>query len=328
MQKDGYLDIRYYTDIDISYEFKEKEYKRPPKDLEIMSKYYLHQNADGSPSKRYKNNPLLYMARESFISIKLADQKGKKKKYQIRVDNREKAERFVSAFKNHTQALRTGINGKIYRAVAESADLESIQNILMNEQLKEKDRLAKEQKQLLELKRIEEEKRRIAEEKKEKKRQALIEEQKRLNEERRAERERERRRQQELSNLFADDTELAADKNVSSAAERVALDENSAVEIIGNRIISNNVFKIKLKQVQEIEDVQLTLFFTDDTGRIISNKKIVKVEKIGTESVVGFVLKGGIDFTSMTECSLKIVGSSDVVGNVPFKMNISFYSDF
>ena len=328
MQKDGYLDIRYFTDIDISYEFKEKEYERPPKKMEIVSKYYLHQNVDGSPSKRYKNNPLLYLVRESFISVKIADQKGKKKKYKIRVDSREKAESFVNAFKKHTQALTTGLNGKIYRAVSESADLESIKNILLNEQLKEKDRLAQEQKQLLELRRIEEEKRRIAEEKKEKKRQALIEEQKKLNEERRAEKERERRRQRELSSLFGDDTEPVLDKSPSSSAGSITLDENSVIEIVGNKTISNNVFKIKLKQVQEIEDEQLTLFFTDDKGRIISNKKIVRVEEIGTESVVGFVLKGGIDFTKMAECSLKIEGSFNDFGSIPFKMNISFYSDF
>lgn len=328
MKKDGYLDIRYFTDIDISYEFKEKEYKRPPKDLEIVSKYYLHQNADGSPSKRYKTNPLLYKARESFIAMEIPDQNGKKKKYQIRVDKREKAENFVSAFKKHTQALKTGLNGKIYRAATESADLEAIQSILLNEQLKEKDRLAQEQKQLLELKRIEEEKRRIAEEKKEKKRQALIAEQKKLNEERRAERERERRRQQKLSSLFGDDTEPVMDKPSSSSAGSITLDENSVIEIVGNKTISNNVFKIKVKQVQEIEDEQLTLFFTDDNGRIISNKKIVRVEEIGTESVVGFVLKGGIDFTTMGECSLKIEGSSKDFGSIPFKMNISFYSDF
>jgi hypothetical protein len=63
-----------------------------------------------------------------------------------------------------------------------------------------------------------------------------------------------------------------------------------------------------------------------NTGEIISNKKKIAVSS--DEIVVGFILNSGIDYTAMQECLMRFETSGDILGDIDFKMNISFYSDF
>ena len=63
-------------------------------------------------------------------------------------------------------------------------------------------------------------------------------------------------------------------------------------------------------------------------GTIISNKKKLANEGLGGEMTIGFVLTSGIDYTQMSACLMRIESKGVVLGEIEFKLNISFYSDF
>jgi hypothetical protein len=60
--------------------------------------------------------------------------------------------------------------------------------------------------------------------------------------------------------------------------------------------------------------------------RIKLNKLLVMIVQLLI--VVGFILNSGIDYTAMQECLMRFETSGDILGDIDFKMNISFYSDF
>jgi hypothetical protein len=122
--------------------------------------------------------------------------------------------------------------------------------------------------------------------------------------------------------MFDDDFEA----DTADIAVEEADNATIPVEIIGNRLISNNVFKVALKFVDECKSESLIAYFVTNTGEIISNKKKIAVSS--DEIVVGFILNSGIDYTAMQECLMRFETSGDILGDIDFKMNISFYSDF
>ena len=95
-----------------------------------------------------------------------------------------------------------------------------------------------------------------------------------------------------------------------------------------NKAISNNVFKIALKQECSLDKKDFIAFFTDENGEIISNKKKIVTGNLGDETTLGFVLDSGIDYTKMKKCFMKITTEYDEIQTFEFKMNIAFYSDF
>ena len=92
--------------------------------------------------------------------------------------------------------------------------------------------------------------------------------------------------------------------------------------------VSNNVFKVVVKQEAEFDAKEFVVSFALENGKVISNKKKLVSGDVGCETKLGFVLDSGIDYTQMKKCFMKIATSDDEVQNIEFKMNIAFYSDF
>lgn len=103
------------------------------------------------------------------------------------------------------------------------------------------------------------------------------------------------------------------DFNSSSIVDNV-LDDTKAntlntdarsVEIIGNRTISNTVFKVTLKML-DYYNSELTAYFSDEDNTVISNRK--KMNASSNECItLGFVLNSGVDYSAMKKCILHIV---------------------
>lgn len=72
----------------------------------------------------------------------------------------------------------------------------------------------------------------------------------------------------------------------------------------------------------------LTAYFITDSGEIISNRKMIQLTEPDKDVTVGFILNSGIDFTSMKKCFMRFDFQGETLGDIPFKMNISFFSDF
>ncbi len=317
------LRILKYSDTSIDYEYTEKDYKRPPEDREIVSQHYLHQNADGSPNKRYKDNYLIYSTRLNSITVS-----SDKHSYKISIPTKAEAEIFISRFNEFKESLTDGLRGKVYQAFLESKDLNEIKIIINEEEHLKKEQERQEKLRLEELARIEEEKRIAEEKEREEKRKAIIERQRKLNEERKAEKAAHKEKMTKIISMFEDDEDAFFGGNKKNSALK-SLDENAGpLEVKGNKLISNNVFKITIEQLSEVPEETLNLYFKDNNGRTISNSKSYIVPKTGEETKVGFILKSGIDFTQMNSCELIVESEGEVLEGIKFKMNISFYSDF
>lgn len=316
------LSVLKYDDTSINYECTEKDYKRPPADREIVSQHYLHQNADGTPNKRYKDNYLIYSTRLNYITVASG-----KHSYKISIPTKSEAENFIYRFKEFKESLADGLRGKVYQAFLESKDLDEIKSIVSEEERVKKEREEQEKLRLEELARKEEEKRIAEEKEKEEKRKAIIERQRQLNEERKAQKEAQKEKITKIISMFEDDEDAffgEKKENVAVAKEK----SNGPLEVIGNKLISNNVFKIVFKQSTDLPEDTLTFYFTDTKGHVISNRKSYVVPDVGAETKVGFILKSGIDFTQMDSCTLVVEAEEDICQEIIFKMNISFYSDF
>ena len=69
-------------------------------------------------------------------------------------------------------------------------------------------------------------------------------------------------------------------------------------------------------------------YFVTENGTIISNKKKLVNSGVGNQMTIGFILASGIDYTQIRSCFMRIESQSAVLGEIDFKMNISFYSEF
>ena len=316
------LSILKYDDTSIKYVHTDKDYRHPPKDREIVSQHYLHQNADGTPNKRYKENYIIYCTRINTLAINSG-----KHSYKVDVPTKAEADEFIYKFNEYKESLSDGLRGKVYQAFLESKDLDEIKNIVSEEERLKKEKERLEKLRLKELAREEEEKRIAEEKEKEEKRKAIIERQRRINEERKAEKAAQKEKLTKIISMFEDDEDAFFGEKKDNAP--IAKERNDGpLEVVGNKLISNNVFKIIFKQLTDISEDTLTLYFTDSKGRVISNRKSYVVPDVGAETKVGFILKSGIDFTQMDSCTLAVEAEEDICQEIIFKMNISFYSDF
>jgi hypothetical protein len=284
---------------------------------ELVYERHKHLNADGSVSRRYKDNPIIKTIRYTTVTIKSGYES-----FTFPTKTQDEAMQFENAFNTYSKVLTTGTLGKVYSLVAESAEHQLIIEAL--------DNLAKEEARLRELEkqREAEEKRRIEEERiaaekaAEERKKAIIQRQRELNEERKREAEKIAEERKRVVKLFDDDFEDEAKVQLTEEDVVVSI----PIEVVGNRLISNNVFKVALKFVDECKSESLIAYFVTNTGEIISNKKKIAVSS--DEIVVGFILNSGIDYTAMQECLMRFETSGDILGDIDFKMNISFYSDF
>ncbi len=280
---------------------------------EIIAERYKYVNQDGSPSKRYKNNPIIRIAR--FTEIVLSS---KTYRFVLPVESFEAALRFEDAYNEYRHVFTDGRYKDIYTYISTSADTEVIENAVDDLANREKKRIELERKlEIEEKERIEAEK--LAEKAAaEERRQQIIKRQKEINEERK----RQAAEKKKIYSLFEDEP---ADVEASKA-EIVDGGTDAPLEIVGNRLVSNNVFKIKLKKAVTAPIAELSGYFISKDGTVISNKK--KISDFAEEAVVGFVLNSGIDYTKMTSCFMCIESDGAILCKIDFKMNISFYSDF
>lgn len=306
--------------LDISISEKEEDIENIPPDGELIGQRYAYVNKDGTVNKRYKYNPLLKTVRFTTVIIKAG-----RNKFSAPVKTLQAARELESAFNQYTAALCKGTWKTIYSMVCASADSESIESAIKDFIKAEK--LRKE----LALKAAEEEKKRLEEERlaaqeaAEEKRRAIIRRQREINEERKrqeAEKAAELKRVEKLfGDDFSDEAEETAPEDKTSAAM-------VPLEVVGNGTITNTVFKVILRPAEGTAYDALTAYFITDSGEIISNRKMIQLTEPDKDVTVGFILNSGIDFTSMKKCFMRFDFQGETLGDISFKMNISFFSDF
>ena len=306
--------------LDISISEKEEDIEKIPPDGELIGQRYAYVNKDGTVNKRYKYNPLLKTVRFTTVIIKAG-----RNKFSAPVKTLQAARKLESAFNQYTAALCKGAWKTIYSMVCASTDTESIESAIKDFTKAEK--MRKE----LALKAAEEEKKRLEEERlaaqeaAEEKRREIIRRQREINEERKrqeAEKAAELKRVEKLfGDDFSDEAEETAPEDKTSAAM-------VPLEVVGNGTITNTVFKVILRPAEGAAYDALTAYFITDSGEIISNRKMIQLTEPDKDVTVGFILNSGIDFTSMKKCFMRFDFQGETLGDIPFKMNISFFSDF
>lgn len=299
---------------------------------ELLHERHKHLNADGSVSRRYKDNPIVKTIRYTTVTIQA---EAKNISFTFPTQTWAAAMQFENAFHGYCKALLSGPAGNVYSLVANSADCNDIISAL-DDLAKEEARLRKldEQRKAEEEKRLEEE--RIAAEKAaEERKKAIIQKQRELNAARKREAERLAEEKKRVMQLFNDDLDAVnsnggnSGNNINDAIEEAGSDDSMIpIEIVGNRLISNNVFKVTLTFVEECKSESLIAYFVTNAGETISNKKKVAAPSENMDITIGFVLKSGIDYTTMSECLMRFESQGEILGDIRFKMNISFYSDF
>lgn len=320
------LSVFTYNKVSVKLTCKDEEYESEniPPHGEVISKQYKYLNKDGSVSKRYSYNPLVKTVRYTTATIKFGD-----KTFSFPIDTYQAALQFEEAFNNYCQLFANGEFADLYKSVINTEDVEVINAEIKKYEDAKKKRIEEEKKQkeaeeLAAKVAAEEERNRLEAERiaaqiaAEEKRKALIQKQKEINEERKRQAEEQRR----ILSIFEDETDVQVP---------VHMEENSLtapVEVISNRLISNNVFKVEFKQIEDFDADCATCYFISVDGAVISNKKKLTNLEPGTQSTIGFILASGIDFTQMNFCYMCIEANEKVIGKIEFKMNISFYSDF
>lgn len=306
-----------------------------PQGGELINMEFMYLNKDGSPSKRYKDNPLIKTYR--FTKGTISDTRDS---FSYSFNTHNAALQFEIAFNNYRKVLAEGEYCDIYKVILASPDLEVVEVAIHNHAEAEKKRAeaervaakaaAEAEKQRAEAERlaaiaaVEEEKKRIEAERlaaqvaAEEKRRAIIQRQKELNEERKRQADEKRK----IYSLFEDDT------NATPEREAEVVETVAPLEVISKRQISNNVFKTQVKQAVQVLPEDTLCYFVTKDGTIISNKKKLVNGGLGGEMTIGFVLTTGIDYTQMSACLMRIESKGVVLGEIEFKLNISFYSDF
>ena len=320
--KDTPMRTYLYGEDQVGVRFHDQDFTdSAPEGSEIVGQRYMYQKRDGTPDIRRRINPIVYTARETYATFAFAPQEGP---FEFRMPSQRDAEHFVELYNEHAAELNGDLNGKVYDAVRKSAGLTAIRELDTQSKLAAKEASKREKELQAELERIAEEERAAAEQAAKERRDAIIRRQKELNDERRLD---------AIINPEASSFYAGADssKNSDLSGSRSDLDEDvetcSAFALEGQALISNNAFRITLLQEEELPETEAVLYFTDLQGNRISNTKNVSLSGVGTSVVAGFILSSGIDFTEMSASYLHIKGAGFEY-LMPFRMNISFYSDF
>ena len=227
------------------------------------------------------------------------------------------AENAAELFMQYAEDLNGGAYKGVYEAICRAAGTEEILQDAALCEKEEAERAEQEKKRLEELERHREEERRAAEQREKERVAEIIRLQRERNEE-------DRRRKERLRKTFGEDAQVA---EIHSHAEKKPLQNNSGFELKGKALISNNTFKVSFVQKETLPEGEATAIFTDPQGNPISNRQRFPVGRDGQETVIGFVLVSGVDFTKIKSCDLLIQTEEREV-KIPFEMKISFFSDF
>jgi hypothetical protein len=306
-----------YDDANVSVEYFDAEEITDTVDEfgELIKEQYKYLNKDGSVSRRYRDNPLIKTVRYTTVTVS-----SRNDRFEFPTRTYNAALNFETIFKAYCRDITSDLMGNVYGLVLRSAEIADIEAAI--------DDLAKEEKRRreLEAQRAEEERQwleaeqKAAAEEAERKRQELIQRQRELNEERRRQAEEKKKALQLFEDDFSEEKQTLDEEYSDSIQERFS--------VVGNATISNNVFKVVLRQIAQFEANEFIVCFVSDTGDVISNKKKLVSADIDSETTLGFVLASGIDYTQMKKCAMKIMTADEDVQSIEFKMNIAFYSDF
>lgn len=286
---------------------------------ELLSERYTHINKDGTPSRRYKENPIIKSVRYTKITVNDG-----RDKISFPAAAYRHAQQLQEAYTRHAAELCNGTQASVYTKILASEKMDIIKEAM--EELAAAEKLREEQereKAAAEKRRLEEEclaAMAVAEER----RKAIIQRQREINEERKRQEQEKAEKTKRVARLFNDDYEEEPEPNIPQKDSP----EKIPVEILGNRLVSNTVFKISLHPLSSLVPNGLTAYFVSTSGDIISNKKKLLQTSSEEKITVGFVLNSGIDYTVMQSCFLRFELQEELLGEIEFKMNISFYSDF
>lgn len=312
-----YLD----AEATVSYQDKLECRNIVPPDGELISERKMYLNADGSPDRRHRNNPTVKVIRYSTLCLQFK-REAQIISFVLNIPSYTDATQFAHAFNTFVASFQSGDKRALYNLVLTSAPDDEFDRLIREqEERKEQKRLEAEAEARAEQARLEQE-RLDAQKAAEERKAAALRRQQELVEERRRQREESAR----IQRLFGSDENIQEE----SKPTIVANDEGSsaAFAVVGKHSISNNTFKIILKQQKPVEDNNLYAYFVDSTGRTISNKKRVPVVNVGEEFPLGFVLTAGIDYTKMTACTFRIASATSTCADIGFEMHIAFFSDF
>lgn len=299
-----------------------------PADCEVISKQYLHENADGTPNKRYKDNPLTIKLRQNklifecdTIKVVVKEESLEQSQKHVELINNFKAERkHNKELFDLEQLLFSGT----YNDICEFVDEQDKK--IKEKQKKKEDALRQQEAEAEKYRQAFDAERQALEQEKLKRRYELIQKQKEINDAKKTELE-DIKPSKKAMNVFFDADELTED--IIAKQKSVESGEITRIFSIKEKLnITNTVFKLTLMQNVELAGNEIVIYFVDKNGVLISNKRKLKPAGKGEAVSVGFILNSGIDFTVMNECQMRIEASEEILCSIGFAMNISFYSDF
>lgn len=315
-----------YNKVKVSAESTEREIVgEVPADGEFLSERYMFLNKDGTPSRRYKDNPLIKTVRFSTVSIG-----GEGVRFVLSLPTYREAAWMQEEMRSYIDIFSVGMYAELYKAVRNETSLTVINKeirernkaeqarLLAEEARRVEERLAAEAAAKEEAERREAE-RLAAQAAAEEKRRALIQKQRERNEERKQQAEQKKK----IYQLFGEDAAQSTGKKQSETASAVEY-----LEVVSNRMISNNVFKVTVQQKAVFPMGEVVCYFVTEAGAVMSNKKKLTNGQEGKETVMGFMLLTGIDYTQIKKCQMRIESQGTVIGEIDFKVSIAFCPDF
>lgn len=299
-----------------------------PADCEVISKQYLHENADGTPNKRYKDNPLTIKLRHNKLIFECDTIKVvvKEESLEQSLKHVELINNFKSERKHNKELfeLEQLLFSGSYNDICEFVDAQDKK--IKDKQKKKEDALRQQEAETEKYRQAFEAEQQALEQEKLNRRYELIRKQKEFNDSKKIELEDIKPSKNAMTVFFgADDSE----GNIISEQKSADPEEITAIFSIKEKLnITNAVFKLTLIQNVDLAEKEIVAYFVDKNGGLISNKRKLKPAGKGENISVGFILNSGIDFTVMNECQMKIESSEEILCVTDFSMNISFYSDF
>lgn len=296
-----------------------------PANGELLSERYMYLNKDGTPNRRYKGNPLMKTVRFSTVSIG-----GEDMRFVLSLPTYQEAVWMQEELQSYIDIFSEGMYAELYKAVGNETSLTVIDKEIRERNEAEQARLlaekvrreaewraaeaaAKEEAERREAERL------AAEAAAEEKRRALIQKQKERNEERK----RQAEQKKKIYQLFGEESAQSTGKEQGQAASTVEY-----LEVVSNRLISNNVFKVTVRQKTVFPAEEVVCYFVTEAGAVMSNKKKLANGQEGQEAVMGFILVTGIDYTQIKKCRMQIESRGTTIGEMDFKVSIAFCPDF
>lgn len=317
--------LLYYTlNVAAKYVDKDENVTTVPEFGELLSQRYTYLNVDGSPSRRYKFNPIIKTIRYSSILFSIKRSRivsSPAKQYNAALE-------FAQNYSNYCATLITGERSSIYKSVLKGDSYSDIEKQISEfEQKKHKEKLRK-------VKEAEAEKQRLIEEHlaaeaaAEKARLEIVKRQRELNEERKRKAKEQAEKSIQIAKMFSDDFS-SVEREPAVLKTDLPPDEshdNPIISVIGSKLITNTIFKVIIKS-SKIFDSELTAYFVDEQNTAISNRKKVVFAALDESFTLGFVLNSVNNYTKMKKCFLLIENQSEILESIDFNVNIAFSPD-